>query len=190
MTPSTREIVYGLYGAWRLAHLDKSGLAYFDDSDEGFWKSFFAAALIAPAYAIEVFSGPLGLGATDSPLRLFLVHLLAYSLTWTVFPVVLYPICKEIGREAAYVRFVVAYNWARVVQLLVKVPALAIVGLGVLPDGAALLLQFTVHMLVLAYQWFVARTALDVGGWPAAGVVALDLVILLVLGMLMFGMVQ
>ena len=66
MIPSTTEIAYAFYGAWRLAHLDASGLKYFDTSLDGFWKSFFAAVLVAPAYALIVvteITGP-GVGET------------------------------------------------------------------------------------------------------------------------------
>ena len=54
MTPSWREIVYGVFGAWRLFRRDSGAMTYFDDSVDGFWKSFFAAVLIAPAYGIIV----------------------------------------------------------------------------------------------------------------------------------------
>ena len=54
MIPTTREIVFGLYGAWRLAHLDRGGLGYFDASVEGFWKSFFAAAMRVAAISARM----------------------------------------------------------------------------------------------------------------------------------------
>ena len=43
MIPSLHEIFYGVFGAWRLFRLDPKAMAYFDNSVEGFWKSFFAA---------------------------------------------------------------------------------------------------------------------------------------------------
>ena len=41
---TAREVSYGLFGAWRLAHLDRRGMEYFDTSIDGFWRSFWAAA--------------------------------------------------------------------------------------------------------------------------------------------------
>ena len=165
-------------------------MTYFDDSVEGFWKSFFAAALVAPAYLIEVALASEGQGEPAGLLRPFLVHLMAYSLSWTVYPVVMQPICQAMDRDAAYVRFIVAYNWAKVIQMAVYLPTVAIVWLEVLPESVAVLLQIGVYILLLAYQWFVTRTALDVHGLPASGLVALDVVISIVLGMLVFGMLQ
>jgi len=35
---SLPEIAAGLAGAWRLAHFDGGGMAYFDRTVEGFWR--------------------------------------------------------------------------------------------------------------------------------------------------------
>ncbi|MDX2142565.1 MAG: hypothetical protein SFV19_04360 [Rhodospirillaceae bacterium] len=68
MIPSLREIVYGVFGAWRLARLDRSAMVHFDRTVEGFWKSFFAAAIVAPAYLILVATD---LAERDSQARAF-----------------------------------------------------------------------------------------------------------------------
>lgn len=190
MIPSTREIVFGLFGAWRLARLDKTAMAYFDDSLEGFWKSFFAAALVAPGYVILLALEPGGLSGSAVALRMFLIHLLTYSLSWTVFPVIVHPICQAMDRDAAYVRYIVAFNWAKVIQMAVYLPVVFIVWLGVLPDAAASLLNGTVYMLLLGYQWFVTRTALDIRAWPATGLVGLDFMVSVILSVLAVGMLR
>ena len=46
--PDHDSVIRSIYGAWRLALLDPSGLNWFDVSIEGFWRSFFAAAIVAP----------------------------------------------------------------------------------------------------------------------------------------------
>ena len=48
--PPKQEIVASLYGAWRLMRLDPTGMTYFNLSSDGFWRSFFAAVMIAPFY--------------------------------------------------------------------------------------------------------------------------------------------
>ena len=48
----TENMATSLYGAYRLARADKSGLNYFDASIDGFWRSFFAAVVIAPLFAL------------------------------------------------------------------------------------------------------------------------------------------
>ena len=49
---TSREVVAALYGAYRLARFDPSGLALFDATIAGFSRSFFAAVLVAPVYLV------------------------------------------------------------------------------------------------------------------------------------------
>jgi hypothetical protein len=50
--PSYAEIQRALQGAWLLARGDTRGMGLFDLSVEGFWRSFAAALLAAPAYVL------------------------------------------------------------------------------------------------------------------------------------------
>ena len=188
--PSTRDIVYGVYGAWRLLRLDRGALSYFDTSDEGFWKSFFAAALVLPGYAILVLLDPAVERATGGVLRISLIQVLTYSLSWTVYPVIVQPIVQAIDRDANYVRFIVAFNWAKVIQMAIYLPVVGIVTTGVLSDGMASVLNGGVYMTLLAYQWFVTRVALDVKPWSATGLVALDFMTGVILSVLAVGMLS
>ncbi len=47
-----REAIVSLYGAWRLARLDRRGFEVFDQTPAGAIRSFFAAVLVAPMYAL------------------------------------------------------------------------------------------------------------------------------------------
>jgi len=175
--PSLRDIVYGLYGAWRLARLDRGGVVYLDRSVAGFWKSFFAAALVAPAYIALVAVDLNERAVSADALRLIVVHASAYSLGWTVYPLVTRAICQAIGRDDAYVGFIVAFNWCQVIQVAVYLPAVALGASGVLPGTSAAWLHVFVYALVLAYEWFVVRVTLDVRPFAAAGFVGLDLML-------------
>ncbi|MFQ5774030.1 MAG: hypothetical protein ACE5GS_05905 [Kiloniellaceae bacterium] len=188
--PSWRDIVYGLYGAWRLAHLDRGGMTYFDQTVEGFWKSFFAAAIVAPGYIILVVFDATNRQVGAGLMSLLLVHLFAYSLSWTAYPVVVHQICTVIGRQPAFIGYIVAFNWAKVIQMGAYLPVVAITATGVLPGGAATLLNGLVYMLLLGYQWFVTRTALDLGSFAAVGFVVLDLVIGIIINAFVVGMLR
>ena len=48
MIPDQQEVIRSIYGAWRLPWLDRSGMGHFNLSVDGFWRSFFAAVLVAP----------------------------------------------------------------------------------------------------------------------------------------------
>ena len=187
---NVRDIVYGLYGAWRLALLDRGGLVYFDRSTEGFWKSFFAAALIAPAYLALVAIDLSERGTSAGALRLLIVHASAYTLGWTVYPIVTRAICQAIARDGAYVSFIVAFNWAQVIQMIVYLPVIVLGVLGLIPEGMSAWLHILVYSAILAYQWFVTRTALDITPFAAVGFVALDLVLSIVIQGMADGMVR
>lgn len=190
MIPTVREIVYSLYGAWRLARVDRGGLTYFDASVAGFWKSFFAAALVAPGYLVLVLLDPAAGESAAGFLRIAVIHILTYSLSWTVYPVLVHPICQAMGREPAYIGFIVAFNWIKVIQMAAYIPVVAIVAGEILPKGPSDLLNTAVYVLLLAYQWFVTRAALDVRPLAAAGLVVLDFVIGVIISVLALGMLR
>jgi hypothetical protein len=190
LTISLRDIVYGLYGAWRLALLDRGGLVYFDRSVEGFWKSFFAAALIAPAYLALVAIDVSERGTSAGALRLLIVFMSAYVLRWSVYPLVTHAICQAIGRESAYIGFIVAFNWSQVLQMVVYLPIILFGVLGLIPEGVSAWLHVLIYSLILAYQWFVTRTALDIAPLAAVGFVALDLMLSIVITGMADGMVR
>ncbi len=178
---SVREVVYSVFGAWRLARLDRGGMRHFDISLEGFWRSFFAAVIVAPAHIALVLLD--GRHATDDTdwLGFWLVKAIAYAAGWTAWPLVMFYMAKAIDREPAYLGYIVAYNWAQIIAaglfFLVAVGANTI-----LPSGAIEVAFFLTTMLLLAYQWFIARAALDIGGGLAVGLVILDLVVSVMIG--------
>jgi hypothetical protein len=169
-----REAALSLYGAYRLACADKNGLDYFNATVEGFWRSFFAAVLVAPLYA------PLpliryGMGhVAASPPRYIAIEIVAYVFFWVAFPVAALTVSELMGRRHRFFRFMVAYNWAMVLQYLVYLPVVVLAGLGVLSTGAQATLELIVLALLLVYSWFIARVGLDISGPAAAGIVLLD----------------
>ena len=178
MIPNSREILYRTYGAWRLARFDAGGRQYFDDAPDAALRSFFAAVLVAPAYLISLLLQ--GSQASDiEPLTAVLVFLLAYSLEWTVFPVVVYYVCQAIDRQQAFFRYLSAINWASMISHhLLLVLTLLVVG-GVIPASIVSLVSFAFHAYLMAYLWFITRHCLEVSAPAAVGFVALSFFIAL-----------
>lgn len=171
------EIVRSSYGVWRLAHADPAGMAHFDRTPEGFWRSFRLAVVLLPAYALVILF-KLDLDPPDSPLaRVIAVELIAYALSWIAYPLAAYYLVSAIDREREYVGYIVAYNWSSLLQMAVILPVLAVFASGVLPDVAAGLLGIVVQIALLALIWFIAKTALGVSGLIAAAAVAIDYII-------------
>jgi hypothetical protein len=173
---TTRELVASLYGAYRLARFDPRGLGFFDTSPAGARRSFFAAAIVAPFYALMlVVGGPDG-GDVD-PLRFGVVEGIAYVLSWVAYPVLVEWLTRLLGCRERFETYLVAYNWSMVLQNAVVFPITMLAGLGVLPLQVGQLPWLGVFLLILLYVGFIARTALEVPPATAAGLVLLDVLL-------------
>jgi len=183
MIPAAPETARGLYGAWRLLRGDSGGLAAFDESVDGFWKSFFAAVLTAPGYGL-LLALHLGRNPPEADgASVLAIHLLAYVVSWTAFPLVTHYIARGLDREARWVGFVVALNWSKVWQMAIYLPPAVLAGAVIPNPVVAGLISLVGVIAVLVYQWYVTRSALDIPGPTAAGLTAVDLL----LGLLITG---
>jgi hypothetical protein len=179
---TAREVSTALYGAYRLARLDRGGMAYFDTSLAGFWKSFHAAVIIAPFYGALLLLR-LGSGeVTTNPLQYLLVESIQYVILWVAFPLVMVAVCDLLDRRKNYIPFVVAYNWASIPQNALFLPISFLAQAGVLSQGAGDSLQFVVLALVLVYTWFITRTALDIPSFTAVSLVIMELLLAMFIG--------
>ncbi|HEX6978637.1 MAG TPA: hypothetical protein VF342_05010 [Alphaproteobacteria bacterium] len=174
---TAREISFSLFGAWRLAHLDRSGMQYFDISIAGFWRSFWAAVVVLPAYLILVILRVAERPIAAGPARIAAIELIGYVIGWTAFPLASWYVVSALGRAERYLGYIVAYNWANVLQVCLYVPVAVVGGSGLLPDAIAMLLGVAAIAAVLYYQYFIARTALDLDAVPAIGLVLMDMIL-------------
>ena len=112
-----REIAAALYGAVRLARGDAHGIDFFEDSVDGFWKSFWAAAIVAPAYAILLAINLDDAEIKSGILRIAIVELTAYVAGWAAFPLAMHYVAEFMDREERYLRYIAAANWCAVIQV-------------------------------------------------------------------------
>ncbi|MFQ5974584.1 MAG: hypothetical protein ACE5Q3_19850 [Alphaproteobacteria bacterium] len=180
---TTRDIAYGLFGAWRLAHRDKGGMSYIDTSVEGYWKSFFAGAIVLPGFVmIEMLRATVSPEAapTASFSSVALAFLVAYVCRWIAFPFVMLFVAETIDRSERYIGYIVAFNWAKVIQIAILLPVSALVAVTEAAPFSRIALA-GVWFAILAYLWYIARTALDVSGVIAVGLVALELMLIAII---------
>ena len=170
--PGTAEIARSLTGAWRLLRFDASGMNFFDLSIDGFWRSFFAAVIALPMYILFV---AVSFDGTDAGLFVFvLVKGIAYVAGWAAFPIAMIGIARLLGLTQNYVAFIVAANWAGVLQSAVFVPVNLVAATGALASDGGAFLYLATLVIVLVYQWFIARTALQTTVTVASAVVLID----------------
>ncbi len=171
---SLSEVFTALYGAYRLARLDAGGLRFFDITDQGFWRSFFAAVLVAPLYMILLLIRYSNLPEPLPLFRFIAIEAIAYVIAWVAFPLLMASLTRLLECDRFYVRFIVAYNWAAVLQNLLYIPIAILAAAGVLSIALSNTLGLMALALIVVYTWFVTRTALEVAAGMAAGIVGLD----------------
>jgi len=174
--PNWREVVVSLYGAWRLTHMDARGHGFFDATPDGARRSFFAAVLVAPLYALML-AAVLPADAPADPVRFLLVEGIGYVTTWVAYPVVVEGLSRHLGCRPRFEGYLVAYNWSMVLQYAVIVPISILTGTGVIPPELGRFVWLVAFSLILAYLWFIARSALTVPPVTAAGFVLLDVLL-------------
>jgi hypothetical protein len=181
MIPSSREILSSLYGSWRLAHFDRTGMAYFDKSVDGFWRSFFAALIVAPLYAVMLGLRYSAAGEPGDPMHYGLVEAVSYLISWFSYPVVMHALTGLLDCRDRFVGYMVAYNWSLVLQNAVLVPIAMLNAMQVISPGVAGVVWLIAIVAVLAYLWFIARAGLAVPPLTAVGIVAIDVLLSLLI---------
>jgi hypothetical protein len=175
--PSTAQVIAALIGAWRLFRFDRTGLLALDRSIEGFWRSFFCAALVAPLYAAMIW---LRMDATApaSPLpRILAVHTIAYVVNWVAFPLAMFHLSQILERPQNYVGYIVAYNWCWAPQVVLMLIIAVFRGLGLFPPMFQEGLDLGAMLYGWAVLWFLAHTVLGVSRGTAVLIVVIDLLI-------------
>lgn len=169
--PTIVEFVYVLRGLGRLVQFDVGGLGYFDRSIEGFWRSFRVALLLAPLYAILIPFDLERIQPTAGWQHIMITEILAYIVSWLLYPLVAYEICRLIGREAEYPGYIVVYNWSKMLIVTAQVLALMPALTGMAAAETSHTLVGIVYFMFLIYLWFIARAALRIDPFSAIGMV-------------------
>jgi hypothetical protein len=173
--PTRAEVMRALDGAYRLARMDPSGMTLFDLSVDGFWRSFFAAVVALPGYAILITHELAVAPESDGLFGRILVRAVTYLVAWAAFPIAALILCRVLDVAGYYVPLIIAMNWAAVLQTYAFVAGL--LAALILPGLLATPLNLAILGAVIFYQWFVIRTALQVSGPQALVFLLVDLVL-------------
>jgi hypothetical protein len=172
------EARFALTGLWRLAHGDHGGLGCFDRTVDGFWRSFRAAFLCYPLYLVLLL---MRVAATDwensGGLRIVTVETIGYIISWTAFPLAMLSVTRWIGRPGRFFDFMVPYNWYQLPQSVLFVLVGLASATGPADSTAVQALSIAAAALVIGFEWYLARVALDASRSAAALVVLVDLVL-------------
>lgn len=152
-----------------LARGRAEGAALLPASRSGACRSFWVAGLCLPIFLV--------LDPTlTSSVRAAMAELTGYAIGWPAYALASLPLCRTMGREALWPRFLVAWNWTNLFQYLIML-AITVLAAAGLPGW----LQEAATMIGIGYalwlQWFAAKAVLQVHGWAAAGFVMMDLLL-------------
>ena len=178
-----------LGGALRLARGDRGGLACFDRSLDGFWRSFRAAAITYPLYLVLLtMRVSVGEWQRSGGWRIVIVETIGYVIAWVAFPLLMIEVTRWIGRANRFFDFMVPYNWCQVPQSALFV----LVGVGsestILVAGAGESLYILALIAALVYEWYIARVALDTTASAAVFIVLVDLILVIVISLAAAGL--
>ena len=147
-----RDITLGLYGAYHLARLNKGAAVYFENTPEAFWRSFQAAIIAIPGYCLLQFFGLADVPLEVSSIRVAFVETSAYVIGWVLFPLIMITVTDAIGKADHYYQFIVAWNWAIVLQIFFYLAVVAIAAGGLLPTSITGFIGFGAVVAFLFYQ--------------------------------------
>lgn len=170
--PGPNETVSSVLGAIRLLRRDAGGLSNFNLTEDGFWQSFFAIALVLP---MSIFAAVTFRENTDvSAITLASRTSVNLVLQWAMFTAMMFLFTRSLGLGQHYMRFITVYNWCSVVAAGCMMVPVLLHGIGMLGIHGALLVVSFIFLAMLAYFWFVVRLTLETSGFVAAGVVFFD----------------
>ncbi|MBF0561324.1 MAG: hypothetical protein HQL37_04750 [Alphaproteobacteria bacterium] len=175
LTPG--EVSRALFGVWRLARLDAGGFAWFDTSLQGVRRSFQVAYLVAPIYLMESVLAFPEHATLANVVRFAILRVLAYVILWTAWPVLLFELARILGCGTHYARYLVAYNWFRMVEASFLIPVILLQRLPFVPGTTVETVILALTVLLIVYNWFIARVGLGLTGTAAFAMVVIDLLL-------------
>lgn len=171
--PNAAEIQRGLTGAWRMMMGRADGLAQLDISADGFWGSFVAIPIAAPALLVGWTGVANQIIATDEAvgtLSLLARFALVDLASWLLPLVGLAVVARAAGIADRYPHYVIATNWASALIVWIMLPP-ALLRLFA-PQAAELadLISLGLFLATLVLSWRLTNVAIGKGGGVATAV--------------------
>ena len=168
------KIFQPIYGAVRLAQGKRDGVSLFGESERDFWQSFYAAIIVAPLFFIFItLQSNTGIRSAVS-VNFYTIHAISYVIGWVLFPLVMIHLVKIIERQQFYIRLIVAYNWAAVIQNAIFLPFAILFETGLISGPIAEMTNAILLIIILFYIRFIIKITLNISGLLSTGIVLLD----------------
>ena len=151
---------------------------HFGTDEASFWKSFWCAVIILPAFVVLLMLVPDEL-RVDAPFhRTVIVEAIAYTIGWTAWPLVAHWLSGVLKFQDRYIPYIVAYNWSSGPQVAVLLAVFTLGAVVNAPVELIGLINLFAVLWLLIYHGYIVRTMTGAGG----GVIFLMVVLEAVLG--------
>ncbi len=162
-----------LQGIRRLSQFDQIGFLFFDASRKGFWRSFGAALICLPVWALLEYAH---IRRVDHDVAHFIaMQSIAFVMSWLAYPMVVLLVADMFGAWPNYYRYMVSYNWFQPLMQLMWLPVELF---EFLPGGETSPIPGLLALVIMAvqgvYGWFLARYGLCVSSSTALALTVLD----------------
>ncbi len=179
MFPSRDELMRSVFAAWRLLHYDRAAPHYFDLSLGGLRRSFAAPLAMLPLALLTVVLARVN--DEQAHVDLF-AETVGYVLFFVLWPLLLIPVARAARLTGSYVTYVIAYNWSVVVIMVFMLPAGVAQAAQGERGGMGDVIYLALALGSMIYQFMVARLAFQAPAPLAAGLVALDIALTVLIG--------
>lgn len=172
---SSDETYASLTGAWRLMLGKPDGLRLLDLSADGFWNSFFAIVVAAPALIVGWVGLANEIGDTNAFAGRFtmLIRLATVDISTWVLPLVgLALVAPRAGIGGRFVHYVVASNWASAIIAWMMLPAALIRLFLPSTNEFAVLAALLLFALSMILTWRMTNVAIGRGAAVGTAVFA------------------
>lgn len=176
MNPAIAAVASGLRVAALLAAGRAEAMTRIEQGMEGARRSFLAALLCLPLFALLRLLDWTLAGLPPRPGHALTLDLLGYAVGWAGFALLSRPLVAFLGRAPLWPRYITVWNWCNFAQYV-------LLTLGALPElfGLPGIVQQTAALVAFGWaiwlEWHATRLALEIGAVPAALFTLLDLAI-------------
>lgn len=172
------EFLAGMRAVWGVLCFRSDAFTRFDNTPSGVARSFLAAAVGFPVYVLVLQANFAAMTPRPQLASLLPLMICYYVIEWLIWPNVMVGVARRLGRQQFYCRYIAAYNWFALTQMLIMLPYQLSMTSGTLPPAPELaFVGFVTTLAFGVYEWFIARHGLEIPPRGAFGLVILNLLV-------------
>lgn len=177
MNPELKaEFGRGLLAAWLTAKGDPRGAFLVSGGFAECKRSFFAVLVGLPGMLALSFFRMESMGNIDA-VHYVLAEIVTYAIGCTAFPLAVFGISRHIGLFQHWARYVTVYNWASIIMLALTIPVTFLINSPGVSAAFGQSIGIMMLIVIVGYDWRLARMALMASPMQAAMLTVLDLLL-------------